>query len=289
MLYYDNLCLMNTIRKRIITNFFFLFVGIVFAQNQTIDTTRFDYLGYAIDSTLYAGDASFLNNLFDKEYIIKKVIKESDDDYVKEFNRGFQEGVRKSFNLGQQVIREVGDSGTYDFVKSRVNSKGEYHLLFRLYGDNEGLNYHDYKIEKVGDEYKIIDAYFFTSGEYLSETFMMLYNATLSSRPTLLSRILKKTVLDDLLRMKDIRDYINAGNFKKAFKEYKSLSEEIKKQKAVQIIGIQIASNIDEDTYGKFIEKYEKTFPNDPSLYLISIDGYILSEEYDKSLKTIIS
>lgn len=263
-----------------------LYTGLLQAQ-QAIDTTKFDYMGRAIDSTLYAGDASYLNDLFDKDHMIKKVTKESDEAYVKEFNIGFEQGVRNSFNLGQQIIVEVGENGTYDFVKSRVNSKGEYHLLFRLYGDNEGLNYHDFKLEKVGAEYKIVDVFFFTSGEYLTETFSNLYNATLSSRPGLLSRFFKKTVLDDLLTIKEIKPLMASGDYKQAYEKYKKLSSEGKKQKAIQLIGVQIASNIDDETYGRYIKKYEESFSNDPSLYLISIDGYILSEEYNKSLQTI--
>jgi len=264
-----------------------LFTGLLGAQNQAIDTAKFDYMGQAIDSTLFAEDASYLNGLFDKDHLINEVTRKSDDKFVKEFNTGFERGLRDSFDLGQQIISEVGENGTYDFVKSRVNSKGEYHLLFRLYGDNEGLNYHDFKIQKVDNEYKIVDVFFFTSGEYLTETFRSLYNATLSNRPGILSKFFKKTVLDDLIKLKEIKPLMATGQYQAAHEKYKKLSSEGKKQKSIQLIGIQIASNIDDETYGRYIKKYEESFPNDPSLYLISIDGYILSEEYDKSLVSI--
>ena len=261
-------------------------IGITHAQNQAIDTTRYDYIGQRIDSTIYMGNSTYLNTLFDKEYLIQKVTKQSDDKFVKEFNEGFTRGLNESFNLGDRIVQDVGDYGSYDFVKSRVNSKGEHHLLFRLYSE-EGLNYHDYQLQKVDGEIKIVDVYIFTTGEYLSKTFSDLYNATLSQKPNILDKFLKKTLLDDLVKINTIKAYIGKGNYQEAFKLYKSISSEGKKQKSIKLIGVILSSNVSEEAYGKLIKEYEALFPNDPSLYLVSIDGYILSERYNRALKQI--
>lgn len=273
--------------KKLIIGFCFFVCAIATSQTQEIDPVILDNLGRSIDSALYAGNGAYLNDLFEKSYMINQVITKSDDSYIKEFNKGFEESLSTSFDLGGRIIREVGNSGSYDFVKSRANSKGEYHLLFRLYGEQEGLNYHDFKIQRVDGSYVILDVYVYTVGEYLSETMKSLYTIALSDRPGILDKLLKRSIQDDFLKIKEIKLLVMSGDYEKANNTYKKLSSEILKQKSIQLTGIQIASNIDEKTWGEHIKRYKASFPNDPSLYLVSIDGYILSQEYEKALSTV--
>ncbi len=265
---------------------FLLFTEVLIAQSQQIDSTQYDYVGYAIDSTIYSGNVTYLNEIFDTEYILRKVTIKSEDKYVKDFNIGFEKGLKESFNYAQKIIKEVGDNGSFDFIRSHVNNKGDYHLLFRMYGD-DGLNYHNYLLKKINGEIKVVDVYYFISGEYISKTLSDIYNASLSNRPNLFTKFFKKTIADDLIKVKTIRALISEGKYKEAYKNYKTISSEGKKQKAFQLIGIQITSEIDDETYQNFIRNYEKSFPNDPSLYLVSIDGAFLNGNYDKVLDLI--
>ena len=157
-------------------------------------------------------------------------------------------------------------------------------FLFRLYSSDEGLNYHDYKLRNIDGEVKIIDVYIFTTGEYLSETFSNLYDATISQKPNIVDKFLKKTLVDDLLKIADIRSSMASGDYEQAYKVFNSLSSEGKKQKMFKLMGVLIAGQLDEETYAKEIKEFEALFPNDPSLYLVSIDGYILSEKYNRAL-----
>lgn len=253
------------------------------AQSIAKDTLKYDYIGLAIDSTLYAGDKTYFNQLFDKKTILNKVIVDSDDKSVKEFNRGFRDGIMNNFDLAAQLIADTDDNGSYDFLRSRINTIGEYHLLFRASGD-KGLNYHDYKIEEIDGIVKIVDVYIFMSGEYLSKSIENIYKSLLSRIPGSISKLFGNSMVQDMMKVNDIKTKTAEGDYQGAYEIYESISDEMKKQKTIQIIGLQLSSNLDESIYQKVIQNYEKNFPNDPSLYLVSLDGEYLRGNYEKVL-----
>lgn len=270
----------------------FLFIGIllqsalIFGQEQAKDTTKYDYVGLAIDSTLFEGKVSYMNQIFDKKSILDKVLLESEDKEIKEFNKGFKQGLMKAFNYGERIKEEIGETGSFDFLRSRINENGEYHLLFRLSGD-DGINYHDYKIQELKGEVKICDVYIYMSGEYISKTLSDLYRAAIASRTSSAANYFGQSLIKDLPKVTTIKAQMSSGNYQKAFELFNTLSKNSKQQKAIQIIGIQLAFEISEIEYQKAIQTYEESFPNDPSLYLISMDGAFLSGDYDKVLDLI--
>ena len=273
--------------KRILIAVFFL-VGLCSqAQQQEKEISYLDYIGYAIDSTVYNGDGSYLNRLFDKESFYSKIFQESDDEEIQKFNKGFREGFDKSFNLGEKIGTDIGDYGSYDFLRSRMDTRGNQVLLFRLYDPDDGLNYHEYVLKNIDGEIKIVDIYIFMTGEYLSKTLSDIYNAALVSRQARDREELKKTPLYDLVKLFHIRKLIESEDYKTAISLYETFSPEGKKEKAYKLIAIEIAGNIDDKLYAKYIKEYEELFPDDASLYLVSIDGTLLEEKYDKTLEQI--
>jgi tetratricopeptide (TPR) repeat protein len=95
------------------------------------------------------------------------------------------------------------------------------------------------------------------------------------------------TVYQDALKLTEVKELNAAGKFKEAHKVYKSISSTSKVTKAFQLINIMTTFNLSEDLYYKAIKDYEKRFPNDPSLYLVSLDGLIFKKEFDKAIKSI--
>jgi tetratricopeptide (TPR) repeat protein len=263
----------------------FLSATVAQAQWQAKDTTKYDYVGVAMDSTLFAGDTDYINQLFDKEFIMDKILIKSDESYIQSFNEGFKEGM-KTFDYGQRILQEMGESGTYDFLRSSIKPSGAYHLLFRIHGD-DGLNYHDYKLKEINGEVKIVDVYYFTSGEYFSKTLRDLYSSAVARKPNMVSRFLKTTVVDDSKNIIKVKTLMQQGKYQEAYNVFKKLSSEFREQKAVKILAVQITANLDEDLYERIIADYEKSFPNDPSLYLISLDGEFLRGNYENALQLI--
>lgn len=265
-----------------------LFTGVVSAQNQAIDSTKYDYIGYAIDSTLYAGDATYINKILDVDAILDKALVKVDDSKIQQYNKDFAEGFKSSFDFGAAILRELGEDGNYDFVKSYVKNGNEYHLIFRLYAE-DGLNYHDYKLSENGGEVKISDMYLYLSGENFSKTLSDIYKRAIQSVSSdgVFKKLFKKTYIDDLGNLKKIKDLMRVGKYKEAYDVYKNVNSESRKEKIFMISALQVASNLDDSVYEEVIKQYEELFPNDPSLYLISIDGAVIKEDFEKAYELV--
>lgn len=261
-------------------------IGFLNAQDRSKDTLRYNYVGLAIDSTLFNGKTEYFNNIFNKQYLLDQILIESEETYVKQFNEGFKEGLLNRFDYGDRLLQELGEDGSFDFLKSKINRKGEHHLLFRL-SASDGLNYVEFKIDEIEGKPMIIDAYYYMSGEYLSKTLSDVYKASISNKPNLIDKLLKRSLVDDFKKVKQSRLLTQQGKFQEAFTVYNSISSEGKKQKAILLFGMQISSEVSDNEYQKIINRYEELFPNDPSLYLVSMDGAYMSKNYDRVLNLI--
>jgi tetratricopeptide (TPR) repeat protein len=91
-----------------------------------------------------------------------------------------------------------------------------------------------------------------------------------------------------LAEMPKMRQLMNEGKYSDAIEIYDRLPENIKRIKAVQITHIMIVSGLDDDKkYEEAINEYTTLFPNEPNMYLLLLDGYILKKEYDKALNAV--
>lgn len=259
-----------------------IFITQLSAQNDAV-LAKVEVLGYKIDSTLANNDTSFINEIYSLESFSDRFMMKSQDKEIKDFNKGFSQGFNKSFNFGNILVKEINSGSSYDFIRAFEDEKGNYHLLFRLYGD--GLNYHEHLVKKINNEFKIIDTYVYLTGEYLSGTIKTLYESVLFNQN--LKKFQSRDSYKDILMLKEMKDFNSKEEYQKTYDLFNKLSKKSQEQKFFKIIRLMAASNLAEEVYEKAIEDYEKHFPNDPSLYLISVDGYILKKQYDKSILSL--
>ncbi|MCF2873869.1 MULTISPECIES: tetratricopeptide repeat protein [unclassified Tenacibaculum] len=267
-----------------------LFITISFflkAQEKESFEVRLDSIGMKIDETLTNLNKEYLNKIYSKKSLCDRFLIESNNKKVKNFNKSFYEGFTASFDFGNIVLKEIEKDASYDYLNIVKDKEGEYYLLFRLYGN--GLNYHKHLIKEIDGEIRIVDTYVSLTGEYLSDTFGSIYKGVLYKGGFLksLSKGSNNDSMHDLLKIQKIRNLRSEGKLQEAHDLYKTLSEEGKKKKIYQLSNLLILANLDEAKYAKAIETYEKQFPNDVSLYLVSIDGYILGKKYDEALKAV--
>lgn len=267
---------------------FILCTGFLSAQNQAIDSTKYDYIGYAIDSTLYSGDKKYINDLFDIEEFVTIFLKKTDDKEITKMNKQFVNGFKSGFDYGGILITQIGDSGSYDFIKSYVDENQKYHLVYRLFSD-EGMNYHDYELRtEASGKVMIQDIYLYLSGENLSTSIGNVYEAAMASQKKNFFGMKSNTFVRDMAKIERSKKLRLEGKSKEAYKIYQTVSKESKKNKMVKLAGINIAYGLeDESILKKMIADYEQAFPNDPSLYLISLDGAYLREDYDEVARLI--
>lgn len=242
-------------------------------------------LGFSLQNKSDRDDIPAMNELYDVKAFADIFLLKSTKKEVHEFNAGFFNGFSRGFNFGEMLVEQKSEGGSYQFIRAYEDEKNNFHLLFRLYG--EGLNYHDYLVKEINGELKIIDMYIYMSGEYLSDTYKTYYKSILNKSNVLTKYLTEITVYQDALKLTEVKELNAAGNFKKAYKVYNSISSSSKVTKAFQLVNIMVAFNLSEDIYYKAIKDYEKRFPYDPSLYLVSLDGLIFKKEFDKAIKSI--
>lgn len=268
---------------------FFLIFSLVFFQiysqgDNDKKLVELDDLGYAIDSTLFNQDHTYFDKVYDSKLLANRFFIKTEDKELLKFNLSFYQGFSKSFSFGKELLKQIELGSEYTFIRS-YKENDNYFLLFRLYGE-DGLNYHKHLIEYVKGKPKISDTYIYISGEYLSETIKFLYERAVNNR-SFLKRILNRKEVADFEKIVKFKAYKDQNQHKEVIDLYESLTENSKKRKIFMIYALMAASNFDNELYIKYINDYEKEYPNDASLYLISMDGYILKGEYDKAIDVL--
>ena len=282
--------------------FFWVFVIaplLVIAQQETDqvnDTLAFNEantekviaLGSFLEQSVHAKDSeSFLTKL-NEDLFFERILShnpniDKNDSYVK----GFLYGMKQSLNaFPDEIITEVENGAYYDFISYRYDLGVEtYYVLFRLYSSETGMNYHDFKICRSGDELQFADMYTYLTGEHFSQTLGRMMNYTMPQ-----SKISEKR---DRQLNKDYRAifkalmYNDSGKYAKAYDELNNLKTEVSKEKFLQILKILIAGNIDEEKYLKSLEELMATHSEDPTIALNKIDYYIYKEQYFEAIQVI--
>lgn len=258
-----------------------LFVSLnpLFSQNTIIESEENDIkvneLGIFLQSQIHENNPEAYLSKFDTQ-VIKNKVKELDAEIFKtiedenEFEKGLKIGL---LEFPKRIISYVELGSYYDFINYRYDEETQtYHMLFRLFQMDEGINYHDYKVSVVNDEFMFDDMYIYLSGEYISNTFTRIfqYSAPESSLNNTSSyKKYSKALID-----------IKAGNHENAYHLLNAITGELAKEKFIHISKIQLAAKLDDATYMEAIESLRNTFPNDPTIYLTLVDYYVMKEDY---------
>ncbi|GAB5526688.1 MAG: hypothetical protein Roseis2KO_45600 [Roseivirga sp.] len=232
---------------------------------------------------------AFLADFFDTEAFADRIIIDGPSEELRQFNAGFLSSLKEGDLMARMLLENEAVNGSeYDFLRAYFNKK-EGHLIFRLYGD-DGMNYHDFLIEKIKGEYKMTDIYIYLTGEYLSETFSRLY--LMSSKEYLApsdTEGLPDLDMEDLSKVITAKGLVDRGEYEAAKEVISGLSEEVRSEKLFRLVELIIKSNLDDEGYLEVMENYKRSFPDDPSIYLMSIDYLILREEYEAARTAIDS
>lgn len=259
------------------------FVGLCSTFSQTTpiveseeNDIKVNELGTFIQSQIHENNPEGYLSKFDIQ-IIKKKAKKINSDILEtiedenEFELGLKSGL---IEFPKKLINLVEMGSFYDFINYRYDEETKsYHMLFRLFQMDEGINYHDYKVSIVNDELMFDDMYIYLSGEYISDTFTRIFQYTAPESA------LNNT--SDYKKYSKALIDIRAGNIENAYNLLNAITGELAKEKFIHINKIQLAARLDDATYMEAIESLRNTFPNDPTIYLTLVDYHIMKEEYD--------
>ncbi len=261
----------------------------LYAQELTIaeseeNDVMVEELGYFIQNQIHENNPEGYMSKFDISYIVNsiKVLEngsESSEDYKKGFLKGITNGIS---DFPYKIIQEVENGTFYDFVNYRYDPDIQtYYLLFRLFGSDFGINYHEYRIIKKDDEFMFNDIYVYLSGENFSSTFARVF--------TFSSDLFQNETNTKFNKLSKVFIDIKAGNTQNAYDIMANLTEdeELSKHKFLHILKIQIAQQLSNQDYIDAVEDLKRNFENDPTIYLTLIDYYIIKEDYNTALNLV--
>lgn len=262
-----------------------------FAQEPEADLTSLIIFGDSLSQWIYRLDAEKVKGVFDVDSLLSDaVVFDPDDPQSMAFHIGFREGFTEKFDYAQFIFPEILKGADYDFISYYQAGPNEYHLMFRLFSD-EGLNYHDYRLFKdEAGAYRIRDVYFYLTGEpyslALRRIYLMAYNElTQLENPDLENA----RIVQGIQKMVPVREKMMAGDFPAAWALLQTMPEELMRDKSILTTKIQVAMNLNDSLYLEALNEYIDLYPHDPSVFLVSIDKYIMDQNFDQALNMVDS
>lgn len=204
--------------------------------------------------------------------------------------RGFIGGA-KSQGMIAQIQQNIKSGGSYTFLRAR-NVDGDMQALFRMIGKDNSINYHALDLVKA-DNGRIVaeDIFIYATGEKISETMrrVIVQIATQQNRG-FLARLKgsDKSFIESLPKIQRMQQAMTTNRPQEVLSIYRSLPEDVQKFKYVMMVRMLAASKSPQNMeYLTAMEEFRARFPNDPSMLLMSIDYYLLKNQFDQTIKTI--
>jgi tetratricopeptide (TPR) repeat protein len=235
-------------------------------------------LKFAEDMEMAAAkkDPSFFSSRINIDVFAERIEKLKGNEYAKGIKTGMREGLRKN-NLEKAMFEAMGKNGFFERVKVYEKNKA-YYGIFRMYGDG-GINYYDIELAKTNGKVGIADMYIYAVGDNFSNTVGELLNGF---KNTKLSK-----AEEDLEQISYIKELMSLKKFAKAKDVLNSLPPKLRNTRIVDVIDIQISTELDEATYLTSMQNFETKYGNDASAQLILLDMYLLRKEYEKAINAI--
>ncbi|MBZ4416472.1 lipopolysaccharide assembly protein LapB [Myxococcus sp. RHSTA-1-4] len=251
------------------------------------------YLAFAqaVEKGINAREADALDAHIDKDAIFKKSTEgvQVPADFAAGFKKGLQQGAALGF--GKQLISTFNEESTFTLLRARA-VKGVPRALFRSLS-TRGLNYLDLELARdAKGQVRVVDIYPYVAGEFISETLRRAYLAAAAdANQGLVDRLMGKeqTYLKNLPRLQAMQKAFQAGNHEEVLRLYGQLPAAFKTDKIVLLLRLQAAAalSLEGEAYAQAIADYEKALPNDPSVELVSFDGYLLRKDHAGAIRAM--
>ena len=219
--------------------------------------------------------------LLDLKSFGRRIMSESGDKLQRSMVKEAVDKI-KSGTFGKQIIQSLGEKGTYKLVKQYEKDHRQ-HLIFRLYNENEEINYHDIELIKKRGTVKIADIFVYATGENLSYTLAHTLLSFTEDMTATGSPIEQK----DLKKITRIKKYLLEGKYQQANQLFISLPQELREQRLFRIINIQIASGLSNEQYLAAMNSFQHDYPDAPNIYFIMLDAYFLNKDTPGVLRCV--
>lgn len=239
-------------------------------------------LARRIETAFAAGDLETIERVFDKGALFTRATRDIgwEPDFLAGARSGFLRG-----GWGKRIHAELGAEGSYRFLRLREEG-----ALFRVLLAT-GVNYHQLHLERsAAGELRVVDFYAYSTGELMSETVRrLLVNAVPREKPGFLEKLFgrERSMARHLQKLTDLERCRAEERWEEGLAIYRRLPREVQLDKVFLMARLMLALHVESDEYLQAIEDFERAFPGDPALDLVSIDGHFLRKRHDQALATI--
>jgi tetratricopeptide (TPR) repeat protein len=248
----------------------------LYAQNASVSNAEAEKLSTQLELSINGGDPGILNHLIYFPAFIARTESKSpfidNVDTLTIIANGF--GL---FNIGNNTLG-ITKNGSYRLVRGFVKNN-EMHLLFRAFGDG-GLDYQDITLIKVKDSVRAADIFSYRMGESYATTFSYLIAGmdTIDAHSSLTPREKYGKMFGNALIQK------NYGAAKSAFEKF---DEQTQNDKHLSVQYMLACEHLSEKQFRKSVDHFVSLFPDEPTPYLLLMNKYADTREYDVYGKAI--
>jgi tetratricopeptide (TPR) repeat protein len=200
------------------------------------------------------------------------------------FKVGLLRGLKRS--LATQ-LNQFADARFLRLQKSGAHRR----VLVRCRTADGALNYHAFYISKAANgSFRWIDTYVYLSGERLTETIRRAAIPLVAQNNRNFIQKLSRKDADyfrEYQKFQQASQLLAEEEYAEALELLESLPKEILNEKYVLALRVRASQPLDDAKYLNVIEVWEKAHPDDPSLDLVSIDGYVLRKDFAGAARTL--
>jgi tetratricopeptide (TPR) repeat protein len=252
---------------------------------EVIDTTGY-HLASKLENIFYQNDYEGFKDLVDLDYVFSVILEEEPgNENLEVFNEQLK-GQDITIGLWREITYQIANGAYYNYV-SYSTEGDEVQVLYRLFSD-AGINYHRYEFHKTNEGFKIKDIFIYLTGDYFTSA---LKNVYISLVFPMLSedQVIDGMDINTLLLINDANKAYQEGRKADAREILMGVPDKYKNHKIMLISELKYLDDTKDSRYEEIIYELEKGSNSNPSIYLLSIDKYFLTGEYQKSLDMVDS
>ena len=173
--------------------------------------------------------------------------------------------------LGDGILSTVWE-GDYDFEVTRIyeDDEGNPWAVFRLF-NGIYLNYLEFQFEKILDQIKITEGYYYNTGQKLSELIRDLVFLEIGyDGENKTDKFIKKYYLEGMQFLLAAEEQINLGNLEGAIDTFDYMDKRLIEIPFFATTRLSLLSNIDEQKAFQFLEEFNDMHPNRPKFNLLN-------------------
>jgi len=232
---------------------------------------------------------AFIGLMDFSEFSSRVASKMSDsENWRKDFVKSFSQ--RKPEIIGSilQILDKTQTQAKY--IKTIPGGDGM-HALVRLNMGDEGYDYWELEMRRNhANSVVLVDWYQLSTGQMISTSVGAITNLMSEPSSGLFEKLFGKKKFDPklLTLLKNMNAAVKSGEYKKAMVEFEKLPDEIKLNRVMCSIAINIASlSNDDELYKLMLSRLQANHATDPSAAFALLDYYYYQKDYDAALNNV--